>query len=268
MSNNQVSRHPKNLLIIQAHPDDAEAWCAGTLALLADRGWKITIATMTAGGMGSYSMSERETVSVRQKEAAAAAGAIDADYYCFNRRDGYLFDDEAIRIEVVTLIRRVKAGVVITHPPFDYHNDHRITHDIVDAATMVSTLPNVPSDEDPLLWTPVFYHEMPMNLTDFLGNPVPEPHFFMDISGKPMEKKMEMLTHHKSQQNLMRQMMGMEDFFGEMKRFNAELGDMIGVEHAECYWQHLGGGFPREPIIQDELSELIHHRKGYTHEHD
>ncbi|MCK5249844.1 MAG: PIG-L family deacetylase, partial [Spirochaetaceae bacterium] len=69
MSNNQVSRHPKNLLIIQAHPDDAEAWCAGTLALLADRGWKITIATMTAGGMGSYSMSERETVSVRQKEA-------------------------------------------------------------------------------------------------------------------------------------------------------------------------------------------------------
>lgn len=256
-----MSRHPKNLLIIQAHPDDAEAWCAGTLALLADKGWNITIATMTAGGMGSYSMNERETVSVRQKEAAAAAGAIGADYYCFNRRDGYLFDNEAIRIEVVTLIRRVKAGVVITHPPFDYHNDHRITHDIVDAATMVVTLPNIPSDEDSLPLTPVFYHEMPMNLTDFLGNPVPEPHFFMDISGEPMKKKMEMLTHHKSQQDLMRQMMGMEDFFGEMKRFNAELGDMIGVEHAECYWQHLGGGFPRESIIQDELSEYIHHRK-------
>ncbi len=251
---------PKNLLIIQAHPDDAEAWCAGTLALLAERGWKITIATMTAGGMGSFTMNERDTVRVRQEEAAAAAAELNADYYCFNRRDGYLFDSEAIRIEVVTLIRRVNAGVVITHPPFDYHNDHRITHDIVDAAIMVSSLPNIPSDEGPLPRTPVFYHEMPMNLTDFLGNPVPEPHFFINITGSPMVKKMKMLTHHKSQQDLMRQMMGMDNFFGEMKRFNAELGKMVGVEHAECYWQHLGGGFPRESVIQDELTEFIKHR--------
>jgi LmbE family N-acetylglucosaminyl deacetylase len=256
-----VSVHPKNLLIIQAHPDDAEAWSAGTLALLADKGWKITIATVTAGGMGSFSMNERETVHVRQEEATAAAAEIAADYYCFGRRDGYLMDDEAIRIEVVTLIRRVKAGVVITHTPFDYHSDHRITCAIVDAAVLVATLPNVPSDEEPLKLTPVFYHGMPMNLTDPMGNAVPEPHFFVDISGKPMDKKMDMLTHHKSQKDLMRQMMGMEDFFGEMKKFNSELGRMIGVEHAECYWQHLGGGFPRETLIQDELSEHIRIRK-------
>ena len=34
----------------------------------------------------------------------------------------------------------------------------------------------------------------------------------------------------------------------------------IDAEHAECCWQHLGGGFPREPIIQDELSEFIRKR--------
>ena len=162
---------------------------------------------------------------------------------------------------MVTLIRRVKADVVITHTPFDYHCDHRITCTIVDAAVMVATLPNVPSDEKPLKLTPVFYHGMPMNLTDPMGNAVPEPHFFVDISGEPMDMKMKMLTHHKSQQDLMKQMMGMDDFFGEMKRFNAILGEMIGVEYAECYWQHLGGGFPRDTIIQDELSEFIRHRK-------
>lgn len=256
-----MSSFPKNLLIIQAHPDDAEAWSAGTLSLLADKGWKITIATMTAGGMGSFAMNERDTVHVRQEEAKAAAAEIGADYYCFGRRDGYLFDNEGIRIEAVTLIRRVKAGVVITHAPFDYHTDHRTTCNIVDAAVLLSTLPNVPSDEEPLKQTPVFYHGMPMNLTDPMGNPAPEPHFFVDISGHPMEKKMEMLTHHKSQQDLMRQMMDMQDFFSAMKLFNTELGTMIGVQHAECYWQHLGGGYPREPIIQNELSDLIHHRK-------
>lgn len=256
-----MSSIPKNLLIIQAHPDDAEAWSAGTLSLLADRGWKLTIATMTAGGMGSFSMNEQETARVREEEAAAAAAVIGADYYCFGRRDGFLFDDEEIRIEAVSLIRRVKADVVITHTPFDYHTDHRTTCSIVDAAVLLSTLPNVPSGEKPLKQTPVFYHGMPMNLTDPMGNPVPEPHFFVDISVTPLEKKMEMLACHKSQQDLMRNMMEMTDFFGAMKLFNAELGAMIGVQHAECYWQHLGGGYPREPIIQNELSTLIHHRK-------
>ncbi len=70
-----------------------------------------------------------------------------------------------------------------------------------------------------------------------------------------------MLSHHKSQQDLMRQMMGMDNFFGEMKVFNAELGKMTGVEYAECYWQHLGGGYPRDTVIQDEISDLIYHRK-------
>jgi len=33
----------KTVLCIVAHPDDAEFQCAGTLALLADKGWKIVI---------------------------------------------------------------------------------------------------------------------------------------------------------------------------------------------------------------------------------
>ena len=37
------------VLSLAAHPDDAEFFCAGTLALLAERGWSVHIATMTAG---------------------------------------------------------------------------------------------------------------------------------------------------------------------------------------------------------------------------
>lgn len=255
-----MSRFPKNLLIIQAHPDDAEAWSSGTLSLLADRGWNITIAAVTSGGMGGIGMNENETVAVRLKEARAAAAVIGAEYHCFGRRDGYFFDDEDIRKEVVSLIRQVNAGVIITHAPFDYHQDHRTTCQVVDAAAMVATLPNVPSDIAPLDITPLLYHGMPMSLSDPLGSAVPEPHFFIDISGKPMEKKMEMLSHHKSQQELMRVMHKMDDFFGEMRKFNDELGAMVGVEDAECYWQHLGGGYQKDPLLQNELSDYIRHR--------
>ncbi len=253
---------PKNLLIIQAHPDDAEAWSSGTLSLLADRGWTISIATMTCGNMGGVGMSEEETVRVRRAEAEKAAAELGADYHCFGRRDGYFFDDEAIRIETVSLIRQKKAGVVITHAPFDYHQDHRTTCTVVDAAAMISTLPNVPSSQEPLEITPLLYHGMPMSLSDPLGQPVPEPHFFVDISGSPMDRKMAMLSHHKSQQDLMRLMHKMDDFFGEMKKFNAELGEMVGVQYAECYWQHLGGGYQKDPLIQQELAEFIRHRPG------
>ena len=255
-----MNQFAKNLVMIQAHPDDAEAWSAGTLALLAERGWNITIATLTGGNMGGVGMTEEETVKVRYEEAKAAAAALGADYHSFMRRDGYLFDDEQLRIDVVSLIRRVKAGVVITHTPFDYHQDHRVTCQVTDAAVMLASLPNVPSDEAPLDVTPLLYHNAPMTLSDPLGSPIPEPHFFVDISGAPMDKKMEMLSHHKSQQDLMRLMHKMDDFFGEMKKFNAELGSMVGVEHAECYWQHLGGGYQKNPMLQEELADFIRHR--------
>lgn len=256
-----MNRLPENLLIIQAHPDDAEAWSAGTLSLLADRGWRIFIATMTAGGLGGISMNEQETIRVRLAEAGKAGAVIGADYHCFNRRDGFLFDAMDIRIEVVSLMRKVRAGVVITHPPFDYHQDHRTTCRIVDASAMISTLPNVPSDEEPLKFTPLLYHGMPMGFTDPLGGPVPEPHFFVDISGKPMDTKMTMLSQHESQQELMKKMQGMDNFFDEMRKFSAELGSMVNVEYAECYWQHLGGGFQKNPLLQEELSQYIRYRR-------
>lgn len=256
-----MNRFPRNLVIIQAHPDDAEAWSAGTLALLAERGWNITIAPMTAGGLGGIGMTESETIKARRVEAEKAAGVIGASYHCFDRRDGYLFDDEAVRIETVALIRRAEAGVVITHAPFDYHQDHRSTCTIVDAAVMVATLPNVPCDEPPLKITPLFYHGMPMRLSDRLGGTVPEPHFFVDITGRPMETKMKMLEHHKSQRELMKVMHKMDNFFNAMQRFNAEVGSLVGVEYAECYWQHLGGGFQNDPFIQEEIADFIRHKK-------
>ncbi len=48
-----------------------------------------------------------------------------------------------------------------------------------------------------------------------------------------------------------------DDFFGEMKKFSRELGQSVGVEYAECFWQHLGGGFQKEPLIQDSLKEYM-----------
>jgi len=246
----------KTVLVVQAHPDDTEAWCSGTLKLLKDKGYKIVIASMTAGGLGGIDTDEQETMKIRKKEATEAAAVLGAEYYCFEQRDGYVFDSLEARIKVLELIRKVKAGIVFTHIPDDYHADHRATAIITDVATMQATLPNAPCSEKPLERTPLFYHTAPLALTGPLGEKLPAPQFFVNITSV-IETKMEMLSCHQSQIKLMKKMFNMDNFFEEAKEYNRELGKMAGFEYAECFWQHMGGGFETYPQVQNELKDLI-----------
>jgi hypothetical protein len=70
-----------------------------------------------------------------------------------------------------------------------------------------------------------------------------------------------MLSKHKSQIELMRHMHKIDDFFGYILEGNRYYGNLAGVEYAEVYWQHLGGGFQKEPQVQDDLSEYLIEKK-------
>ncbi|HTH14659.1 MAG TPA: PIG-L deacetylase family protein [Spirochaetia bacterium] len=245
-----------SVVVFAAHPDDTEIFTAGTLKLLHDRGFRITVCTVTAGGMGGLGSDEAGTIARRRKEAEAAARLLDAEYVCLGGRDGFLYDTEALRLAAGALIRRVKAGIVITHLPMDYHADHRATCAIVEAAAMLATLPNVPCGEPPLEATPLLYHSATLGLTDPLGNPLAPPHFFVNLDTVEAFK-MQMLACHQSQIDLMRLMHHMDDFFGEMQKQDLAWGAEAGCRFAEAWWQHLGGGFPKTPLIQDVLKDYL-----------
>ena len=66
-----------------------------------------------------------------------------------------------------------------------------------------------------------------------------------------------MLGYHLSQQELMRHMHKMDDFFGFVLQGNLNYGKEVGVEYAEVYWQHMGGGFQNEPQVQRDLAPFI-----------
>ena len=89
----------KVVLSIHAHPDDAEAWNAGALKLLKDKGYKIVIATLTAGDLGGCNMTMEETARVRIEEAKKAAAVLDAEYYMLGGTDGFLFDTKEMQIK-------------------------------------------------------------------------------------------------------------------------------------------------------------------------
>jgi LmbE family N-acetylglucosaminyl deacetylase len=246
----------KVALSINAHPDDAEAWNAGALKLLKDKGYQIVIATMTSGDMGGCNMTMEETAKMRVEEAKKAASVLDAEYYMLGGTDGFLFDTKELRLKTISLMRKVRAGVVFTHLATDYHSDHRTTANIVEASAMIASLDTVPVKEKPLEITPLLYHSSPLTLSDPLGSQIVPPHFYVNVTSV-IETKKKMLEYHISQIELMRHMHKIDDFFGYVLEGNRNYGKMSGVEYAEVYWQHLGGGFQKEPQVQNDLSEFL-----------
>jgi len=246
----------KVVLSIHAHPDDAEAWNAGALKLLKDKGYKIVIATFTSGDLGGCNMTMEETARVRIEEARKAAAVLDAEYYMLGGIDGFLYDTKEMRLKTISLMRKVRAGIVFTHLSSDYHSDHRTAANIVETAAMVSSLDTVPVKEKALEVTPLFYHTSPFSLSDPLGTMIVPPHFFVDVTSA-IETKKKMLEYHVSQIDLMKHMHKMDDFFGFVLEGNRNYGRMVGVEYAEVYWQRLGGGFQKESQVQNDLSEFL-----------
>src|ERR1700690_4370435 len=130
------------ILAVHAHPDDIETLGAGTLALLAEKGHHITIATMTAGDCGSKEMNLEETARVRQNEGTKAAAVIGADYRCVGLGDLCVFNDDVSRRKTTEMVRAVRPEIVITASPVDYHPDHEATSILVRDALFASSVPN------------------------------------------------------------------------------------------------------------------------------
>ena len=88
-----TSEKPRRILAIHAHPDDIEFQCAGTLAILKEKGHHITYVTMSPGDGGSAEMGPEQIAEVRRNEAKAAAEMLGADFYCLEFRDLTFFND-------------------------------------------------------------------------------------------------------------------------------------------------------------------------------
>jgi LmbE family N-acetylglucosaminyl deacetylase len=122
-------------LVIIAHPDDAESWCAGTVARLVDEGARVTYVVCTSGEKGAADPQARpvEVARQREEEQRLACQRLGVAEVIFLRYpDGGLEDTPALRGELVRQIRRVRPALCLTHDPvtpwplYTVHRDHRI----------------------------------------------------------------------------------------------------------------------------------------------
>ncbi|MCD6415693.1 MAG: PIG-L family deacetylase [Planctomycetes bacterium] len=244
------------ILAFGCHPDDVEFMAAGTLALLADRGYEIHIATMTGGEVGSPDLTSQQIRAVRLKEAAASAALIGAAYHYAGGHDLEVEYSAEYRRMAVRILREVNPRIVFTLPPMDYLADHEQTSLLVRNASYIASVPlyDCGAALPPMAHFPYLYYWDASGGADIFGRELPL-HFGVDVTGV-MEKKEQMLACHESQREWLRFHNNWDQYIETMKQHSAVQGQRIGRPHGECFIQHLGTGHPQDNILKDILGEL------------
>jgi LmbE family N-acetylglucosaminyl deacetylase len=120
------------ILVIQAHPDDAEHLCGGTVAHLVNEGRDVHYLFVTRGDKGSDdpTMTIKRLAVIREQEQRRAAETLGVKSVIFleGYYDGEVEPSLTLRREIAGVIRRIKPQAVLTFDPWrknELHPDHR-----------------------------------------------------------------------------------------------------------------------------------------------
>ena len=121
------------ILVVNAHPDDADFGAGGTIAQWTAQGIEVSYCLLTNGDQGGFDDTPRDQMGpLRQKEQRAAGAALGVtDIEFLGHRDGHLFPTIELRGQVVRAIRRVRPQRMLIQSPernweriYASHPDH------------------------------------------------------------------------------------------------------------------------------------------------
>jgi LmbE family N-acetylglucosaminyl deacetylase len=191
------------VLVVMAHPDDAEFGCGGTIARWAAAGKEINYLLCTSGDKGSSDPDSNpvqlaRTRRAEQLNAAHALGARDVVFLSY--ADGTLRNTIELRRDIVREIRRFKPDAVICQDPtmrfggnrYLNHPDHRAAGDAcLDAV--------YPSARDPHVFPELMVENLgPHKVREVFMSTSQNPDVWIDITDC-FERKLEGLRQHESQ---------------------------------------------------------------------
>lgn len=136
----RVDEHTRGIervLLVAAHPDDAEFGAGATVSLWADAGLEVTYLVVTDGDAGSQdpNIDRRELAATRREEQTAAAKSLGVDRVEFlGYPDGQVETTRELRRDISRAIRRFRPDRVVCQSPerrWDFlaasHPDHLAT---------------------------------------------------------------------------------------------------------------------------------------------
>lgn len=225
---------PERLLVIVAHPDDADFGPAATIARWVDEGTVAQLVCCTSGDAGADDPRTDPLALARTREAEqrAAAAVIGYEAVTFlHRPDGALENDLALREQLVRIIRAFRPDAVAAMDPtvvihaegYIQHTDHR-------AAAMAAVDAVYPAARNAMAFPHLAVHEglEPHSVARLYLFWTDHPNAWVDVSGT-LDRKIAALREHASQ---IREPGSLEE---RMRSWAAEDGRHVGVEAAESF---------------------------------
>lgn len=177
-----------DLLAVGAHPDDAELFCGGALALAVRRGLRVGILDLTRGECGT-----RGSAEIRDEEKSRATQILGlAERVTLDLGDGRFENSHENRRAVVEQLRTLRPRVVVTHRGFDRHPDHGRAHELVRDACFMANVGGFDA--------PGARHRIE-ELVYFIGHEaprMPDPDWIVDVT-ETYETKLEAVRAYSTQ---------------------------------------------------------------------
>ncbi len=189
-----MSCAPLRLLILGAHPDDADFHAGGLAAIYREAGHVVKLVSVTNGQSGHFKISGKDLADIRRDEARVAGQVIGAAYEVWEHPDGRLQPTLEVREQIICELRTFRPDLVLTHRPNDYHPDHRAVGQAVQDASYLVTVPPICPAVPILRRDPVVGY-----LPDLFTRPAPlRADVVIDVALQ-METIVKMMAAHHSQ---------------------------------------------------------------------
>ena len=220
-----------DILAFGAHPDDVELGCGGTVAKEVSKGKKVGIIDLTRGELGT-----RGSVDLRNQESKLASNILGLVLReNLNFKDGFFQNNESNQIEIIKVIRKYRPEIVLCNAEDDRHIDHPKAAELVSSACFLSGLrkiETVDNGKNQKEWRP-------KNVYHYIQWKNSSPDFLVDISGF-ISIKLEAIKAYSSQfydpnSNEPETPISTKNFIDNVINRSADLGRLIGVEHAEGF---------------------------------
>ncbi len=222
-----IVKKPRKVLVVFAHPDDAEFTTGGTMAKWASEGSEIYYAVCTDGskGSGKVRVNAKELALQRQSEQREAARILGVKEVIFcGHIDGELAPDPRLKVELVRLIRTLSPDTLLTWDPwrpYQLHSDHRMVGQAALDAVMAAASPKYFPEQLRDGLQPHRVGEVYLFGTD-------SPDLWVDI-GETFGRKIQAIAQHVSQ------IADITDTENEIGSWNKSLGESKGFAYAEAF---------------------------------
>ena len=226
-----MTEEPERVMIVVAHPDDAEFTVGGTVAKWAREGKVIIYVICTDGSRGSNDPEAKldSLVAVRRIEQESAARFLGVrEVVYLDYEDGSLEPTLALRRDLTRVIRHYRPDIVVCpDPAVRYYGDSYLNHPDHRAAGDAALDAVYPSAETRYIFPELLAEELePHKVREVYIRGTPSPNFWVDISDT-IDLKIVAIEKHESQVGCFQ---GLEEMVRAQARQEAMGRDMTYAE--------------------------------------